>query len=200
VNASAERVSRTESIVTPLAVSRLLEWLDEGVDSQGERYLDMHRRLVSYFDRHDRPVADELADETFRRIAATLEQSGTIDTNSPARYCYTVARSVLLEDFRRKGTQVHVDEPRPAVAARPSSLGSSESLTGGEHHLACLDRRLQELRADERELIVEYYGDARQQTIEHRGRMAARMGISRNALSIRAFRIREALMNRVTSR
>jgi len=29
----------------------LLEWLDDGIDSQGEKYLEMRRRLVAYFDR-----------------------------------------------------------------------------------------------------------------------------------------------------
>jgi hypothetical protein len=66
----------------------LLEWLDDGVESHGERYLEMRRRLVSYFDRRDRTAADELADETFNRIARTLEHTGEIATRPPARYCY----------------------------------------------------------------------------------------------------------------
>jgi len=35
----------------PAAFGRLLAWLDEGTDSAGERYLEMRRRLVGYFDR-----------------------------------------------------------------------------------------------------------------------------------------------------
>ena len=33
------------------AFRRLLAWLDEGVDSGGEKYLEMNRRLMSYFAR-----------------------------------------------------------------------------------------------------------------------------------------------------
>jgi hypothetical protein len=81
---------REEPTITQLAFARLLAWLDDGVPSHGERYLEMRRRLVSYF--------------------------------------------------------------------------------------------------------VEYYADVRRQKIERRRELAARLGISMNALGIRAFRIRDSLM------
>src|SRR4051812_42100284 len=87
-----EESLRQDPTLTPLAFKRLLEWLDEGVDSCGERYLEMRRRLVSYFERRNRPSADELADDTFNRIGRTLEDAGVIQTRPPARYCYVVAR------------------------------------------------------------------------------------------------------------
>jgi hypothetical protein len=37
-------------VPTEPAFRRFLEWLDEGQDSNGERYLEMRRRLVRYFD------------------------------------------------------------------------------------------------------------------------------------------------------
>jgi hypothetical protein len=42
-------------------------------------------------------------------------------------------------------------------------------------------------------LIVEYYRDAGRQKIEHRRALADRLGLSMNALAIRASRIRDAL-------
>ena len=42
-------------------------------------------------------------------------------------------------------------------------------------------------------MIVEYYCDARRQKIERRRELARRLGISMNALCIRAYRIRDAL-------
>ena len=39
--------------LTPRALDRLLTWLDEGSNSEGLRYLEMRRRLVSYFDRKE---------------------------------------------------------------------------------------------------------------------------------------------------
>jgi DNA-directed RNA polymerase specialized sigma24 family protein len=196
VPVSAAEAPQREGILTPLALSRLLEWLDDGVDSNGERYLEMHRRLVSYFDRRNRFAADELADETLRRIARTLEQTGVIVTKPPARYCYVVARFVLLEDIRRARRQVQFDEVKSAVAERQGGRpGSEAGPASDELRFDCLDRCLQRLAADERTLIVEYYGGARRQGAEHRLRMAERMGISKNALCIRATRIRERLIN-----
>jgi RNA polymerase sigma factor (sigma-70 family) len=195
VQVSVQEASRQEeSIGAALAFSRLLEWLDEGVDSHGERYVEMRRRLVSYFDRRNRPGADELADETLNRVARTLEEAGVIETTPPARYCYVVARFVLLEDFRRGRRQVGFDSQAAAAAKGASRVDPDEELEIREERFDCLERCLQQLPPDQRELVVEYYRDAQRQGIEHRQQMANRLGISRNALGIRAFRIREALM------
>lgn len=186
---------RDERVLTPLAFGRLLEWLDEGVASNGEAYLEMRRRLVSYFDRRNRPAPDELADDTLNRIARTLEETGAIAITPAARYCYVVAKFVLLEDLRRREhTNVSIDAPRGDVA---KGLGTSpqpdEGLAIRERRLGCLERCLEELTPAQRELIVEYYQDERREKIERRRHMASRLSISMNALGIRACRIRDAL-------
>src|SRR5258708_31005229 len=79
----------------------LLSWLDEGVDSKGEKYLETRSRLVQYFDRKNCRSPDELADETLNRVARRLTEQGSITDTSPARYCYIVARFVFLEYHRR---------------------------------------------------------------------------------------------------
>jgi DNA-directed RNA polymerase specialized sigma24 family protein len=68
-----------------------------------------------------------------------------------------------------------------------------------EQRLDCLDRCLQELKPEQRDLIVEYYADDRRQKIERRRELATRLGITMNALGIRAFRIRDGLMACVES-
>ncbi len=186
---------REEPTITKLAFTRLLAWLDDGVASHGERYLEMRRRLVSYFDRRNRPAAEDLADETLNRIARTLEQTGAIATKPPARYCYVVAKFVLLEDARRERRHVPLDETwHTGTVHRPVPVGSDTGLKVREQRLDCLDRCLLELKPDQRELIVDYYADVRRQKIERRREMAARLGITMNALGIRAFRIRDNLM------
>ncbi len=194
---------REEPILTQFAFTRLLEWLDDGVDSHGETYLEMRRRLVSYFDRRDRAAADELADETLNRIGRTLEQAGVIATTPPARYCYVVAKFVLLEDIRRERREVPLDETRSAAVSRARGFGLvevDETVAIREERLDCLDRCLEELRSDQRELVLEYYRDARRQKIERRRDLAKRLGITMNALGIRACRIRDTLMTCVEAR
>ena len=187
-------LSQEERGLTHVAFSRLLEWLDDGVDSQGETYLEMRRRLVLYFDRRNRLSADELADETLTRIGRTLEKDGAIATTPPARYCYVVAKFVLLEDIRRERMHVHLDEARRADGPAGATVaGPDEGLVIREQRLDCLDRCLQELKAEQRELVIEYYRDTGRQKIDRRRDLAKRLGISMNALGIRACRIRSAL-------
>ena len=194
---SPSEVPQEEPGLSHLAFSRLLEWLDDGTDSHGETYLEIRRRLTSYFDRRDRPFADDLADETLSRIARTLERDGAITITPQARYCYVVAKFVLLEDIRRERRHPH--------SLESSSIGS-DSWTGGrlsnvardesadrEARLECLDRCLQELGPQQRALIVDYHRDEGRTGIERRRELAKQMGITMNALGIRACRIRATL-------
>ena len=193
----AQEAFRKNPILTQFAFARLLEWLDNGVDSHGAQYLEMRRRLVTYFDRRNRSDADELADETFNRIARTLEQTGFIATTPPARYCYVVARFVFLENHRRDRRFVPFNEPRDSGGSEPRRVGLVEPDDGPAiqtQRLDCLDRCLEELRPEQRDLAIEYYRDVRRQRIERRRDLARRLGITMNALAVRACRLRDALM------
>jgi len=194
------QVERDDPVITKNAFGRLLEWLDDGRDSNGDTYLEMRRRLVAYFDRRGRQAADALADETFNRIARTLEKSGVIETTPPARYCYVVARFVLLEDIRHARRSVPFDEARRETAPDPAwTRDNEESATRREQRLECLDRCLLKLKADQRDLVVEYYREAKRQRIDRRRDIAARLGITMNALGIRLSRLRASLETCVTS-
>lgn len=183
--------------LTGSAFRRLLGWLDEGVDSGGEKYLEIRRRLVSYFDRKNCPAPDELADETLNRVARKLEEDGPIAGTPPARYCYTIARFVFLEDLRRAGRdQTSLDD-----LAGSSHLAMSAAVTpelrdspeDKEKLHDCLERCLRQLPPDHRELIIQYYRGEQRAKIDNRRTMAARFNLTMNALGIRACRIRSRL-------
>jgi DNA-directed RNA polymerase specialized sigma24 family protein len=182
---------REEPGLTQLAFTRLLDWLDGGDESGGRTYLEIRGRLVAYFERRNRPFADDLADETLGRIARTLEASGSIAVTPPARYCYVVARFVLLEDLRHERRHVPVHEG--AGVGHERARVDSDAVDSQERRLACLDRCLYRLKPEQQELAIEYYRDVRRERIERRRRLAERLGISMNALGIRASRIRDAL-------
>jgi hypothetical protein len=139
--------------ITHVAFSRLLEWLDDGVDSHGDRYVEMRRRLVSYFDRRNRPSADDLADEALNRIGRTLEQDGAITITPPLRYCYVVAKFVLLEAIRRERMHVPLDEPR--IADPPALDGAA--VHERDEDLAIAEQRLESLEhcLRPRELVLQ---------------------------------------------
>jgi DNA-directed RNA polymerase specialized sigma24 family protein len=190
-----QQVEREESTLTEVAFTRLLEWLDDGTDSGGETYLEMRRRLVAYFDRRNRSAPDALADETFNRIGRTLEKSGSIATRPPARYCYVVARFVLLEDLRRERRYVPFDDVRGANAIewRWTAGTDDAAAFAQERRFDCLDCCLRKLSPQQRALVVDYYGAAEGLRIDHRRDLATRLGITMNALGIRVCRIRSAL-------
>jgi len=190
---STQHAVRLEPRFSENSFARLLAWLDAGVDSRGQRYLDIRRRLVAYFDRRHRPHADDLADETLTRVERTLEEDGHIDTTPPARYCYVVAKFVLLEDLRREKRHTRLDAAWKIHQMPQGESSAAEKAAAHERRLVCLDRCLAELTRDQQRLIVDYYAGAQGARIERRSNLAARLGISMNALAIRASRIRGAL-------
>jgi DNA-directed RNA polymerase specialized sigma24 family protein len=182
---------------TPEAFRQFLHWLDEGLDSGGEKYLEMRRRLVSYFDRKNCACPDELTDETLNRVARRLEEEGSITDITPARYCYIVAKFVFLEYLRQpKSSEADIDglvAPDHRASALRIDSGPDVEREGLEKLLHCLDRCLQKLDFDERDLILEYYRGEQRAKIERRRDLATRLGLTMNAISIRACRIRNKL-------
>lgn len=174
---------------------RLLEWLDGGVESRGERYLEIRRRLVGYFDRRNRLFAEDLADETFNRIAMILARDGAIAA-PPERYCYVVAKFVLLEDFRRERRD-NLDHTADLDDQRASNTAALAEDSDREERLDLLDDCLQDLTVEQRDLIVGYYRETGGSKIARRREMAERLGITSNALAIRASRIRRTLEARM---
>jgi DNA-directed RNA polymerase specialized sigma24 family protein len=197
LDVSAPDLVEEERGLTHLAFNRLLDWLDNGVASHGEKYLESRRRLTAYFDRRGRASADDLADETLNRIGSTLQHDGTITVTPPERYCYVVARFVLLEDIRRgqrhAREQASLSRHADPWTGHRTSLTQEDSVAKSEARLACLDRSLQSLEPDVRKIIVEYYRYGGAERIARRRELARTLGISINALGIRVCRIRAAL-------
>lgn len=169
------------------AFRRFLEWLDEGADSGGQKYLEMHRRLVSYFDRKNCLSARELADETLSRVARRLDEEGAITGATPAHYCYIVARFVFLE-YQRQNLLLPI-----GAAELNAPLKADDSAENRVQMLRCLEQCLSRLEPEQRELILGYYQGEQRVKIGLRRQLADRLGLTMNALSIRACRIRDRL-------
>jgi DNA-directed RNA polymerase specialized sigma24 family protein len=171
------------------------------VDSDGEKYLEMRRRLVAYFDRKNCFSADELADETLNRVARRLEEEGSVET-SPAHYCYIVAKFIFLEYLRRTGrAQVSIDELSSLSDSYISPSAISErkrEAESEEKRLTCLEHCLKDLEQNHYEMIIQYYQGEQKAKIENRRALAEASGITMNALGIRVCRIRDRLEACVT--
>lgn len=179
-------------VQTPEAFRKFLEWLDEGVDSGGEKYLEMRRRLVAFFDRKNSLTPDELADETLNRVSRRLEEEGKIESETPAKYCYIVARFVFMESLRGvEKSNIPLDE---VIYNQPDkNLAEKDSKEEKERMLNCLEECTSKLEPANREIIISYYFGQERVKIENRKTLAEKLGITMNALSIRACRIRDKL-------
>jgi DNA-directed RNA polymerase specialized sigma24 family protein len=175
------------------AFHRFLAWLDEGVDSQGERYLDMRDRLVHYFARRSCPGPDDLADETLNRVARRLDENGWIDIGAPARYCYIVAKFVLLESLRERARQPGMALSQGADPETVQGTPMDDTAEEREPTFACLERCLDACTPAERELILDYYKTTSGRASTERKQLAERLGLTANSLAIRACRIRSRL-------
>src|SRR5687767_1412855 len=179
--------------LTQRALRRLISWLDEGAGSDGGKYLEMRQRLVAYFDRKNCETPDDLADETLNRVARRLEEEGAIESETPARYCYIVARFVFMEHLRaaRKGNALREDLRRQSHDLAPFEVDDDKEAK--EKLLNCLERCMGKLEMLNREIITRYYIGKERVKIDNRRALAAELGITMNALSIRACRIRDKL-------
>jgi len=171
-----ERLSRDPS-TSPGAFRQFLHWLDDGTDSRGEKYLEMRRRLVAYFDR--------------KNCVA-----GAITGTAPAQYCYITAKFVFLEYLRegaRSQTSLSEMSPGEADAVLGAASVAYVEVQSKERLSACLEDCLARLAPADRDLILDYYQGEQRSKIEGRRVLATRLHLSVNALSIKACRIRNKL-------
>jgi hypothetical protein len=84
---------------------------------------------------------------------------------------------------------VHEMRMHSGAAAHHVEAGNSAA----EAMLTCLKRCASRLQPRDRETIVRYHAGSGREKIENRRALAGFLGISVNALSIRACRLREAL-------
>ena len=157
----------------------LLDWLDSDREQAGIKYEEVRRRLIKIFTGRGCAEAEDLADETINRVSSKLDDIEKEFTGDRARYFYGVANKVHLEYLRRK-----LPQP-PPVPPDDSNLI--------EQSYSCLEKCIDRLTPENRELLLEYYKAEGRAKIEQRKLLADRLGIAPNALRIRAFRIRAEL-------
>ena len=192
--------SKKDWVLTPDAFDQLLSWLDQSIPSDGERYLEIRRRLVGYFSRKRCATPDDLADETLNRVARRLQEEGSIETTDPTHYCYAVARFVLLEYFRKQKSQ-SLDDLSLVATAHTLATAPDEGIEHEEQERRweCFQQCMAAISAESRELIMRYYHGDQGTKIQNRHVLAANLNITANALTIRAWRIRNKLESCVKS-
>ena len=174
-------------VLDEAAFERLLAWLDPERERAGRRYEDIRVRLIKIFTCRGCHESEDLADETINRVARKLAVVAETYEGDRALYFYGVAHRVYLEYLRKRPARAAV----PLLSAPPER--TEEERAAEEREYECLERCMGGLPAVSRDLVLQYYREEKREKIEHRKRLASRLGIGLNALRIRACRIRETL-------
>lgn len=180
----AESAVKIQWELTENALNGLLAALAEDRSQAGKKYLLLCKNLQRYFEVRGFSASQSAADEVINRLARKLESGQTIENVNT--YALGIARLYSLELRRSPEQKTSGDLPELSV---PPVEQASET----DQNLVCLDKCLNEIPAEKKEIIVGYYRGERREKIENRRKMAEKLGLRQNALRSRAVRLREKL-------
>jgi DNA-directed RNA polymerase specialized sigma24 family protein len=173
--------------------AKLLACFDSDRNTAGEKYEELRRTLIRFFEWRGAPFPEDQADEAFNRVARKLDEG--LEIRNIRSYSYEVARLVHLETLKSvdsKRDPIEEDYQNPVA-----STGADEAAEL-EIRLSCLDSCLDDLPEDSRRLILEYYQDDSRDRIDRRRSLATALKLNREALANRAQRLRFKLEACVT--
>jgi DNA-directed RNA polymerase specialized sigma24 family protein len=173
--------------LTPEAFTKLLAELDPDPVTAGGKYEELRLQLIRFFEWRGALFQEELADETLNRLARKIDEGEEIEKNVLA-FSLGIARFVFLETLKRPDNRREEMRGLAKLAAPPERWEEGDDLW-----VVCLRDCLRRVSAENRELIIEYYQDEGRAKIDERKMLAARLGISLNALFSRAKRTRDKL-------
>jgi DNA-directed RNA polymerase specialized sigma24 family protein len=167
--------------LTPEHFEALLAVLHSNRDEAGKVYEEIRRRLVRLFEWRGCTCPEELADETFNRVARKLAGGLSLERSDPYAYFCGVAHHVFQEVVRREARERKVAESGDLP---PAYQDEEEPDFRLEHLRQCLDG----LGTSQRRLLLSYYHDDRR--IQSRKSLCRELGVEMNALRIRVHRLR----------
>jgi DNA-directed RNA polymerase specialized sigma24 family protein len=168
------------------AWTRLLGALASEPAAQGAAYERVRQRLEAFFRYKGARDPARLGDVVFDRVARKLAEGEALELSNPIPYFLSVARFVWLEACRS-------DAQARKLQQTPPEPPEEEDPRAREARLVALEQCMEALMGGQRRVIERYHegqGQARQRA---RAKLAEDLGISENALRIRAHRIRGAL-------
>ena len=171
---------RQLKVLEPADFDRLLTWLDPNPDRAGQLYESIRWRLIAILASRGCHIPEELADEIIDRVARRVRDIEATYTGDKAIYFLGVMNNVHHEYLRRPTAPRLVTEKHEDVEVK-------------EQTYVCLDRCLAKLSPHARDIIQQYYAADKQAKISLRKRIAAKFGVSRSNLRLRALRIRAKL-------
>jgi len=162
---------------------RLLNWLAADAEQAGPIYEKIRWRLIAILASRGCRFPEELADETIDRVARRVNDIQDTYVGDKAIYFLGVMNNVHHEYLKRPAI--------PVVSLLNEDPRAGEDTK--EQIYACLEKCLDKLAPNSRQMIEQYYAEDKQAKIDLRKRLARKFGTSASNLRLRALRIREKL-------
>jgi RNA polymerase sigma factor (sigma-70 family) len=186
-----------EAVNAEDAGGKLLRLLDDDPARAEEKVRRISAKLVRFFARKGCADSENLAGDTLFRVYCAIAKDKEI-TSQLQTFVFGVAQNVLMEDLKkRQRAEAQFDEqspvPEPPVAPPDQTL-ELEVWEQELYHI-CLQHCLEELKPEERELVVAYYSGGNEEGASKRQReeLARQRKMKRTALRRRAMRLRVRL-------
>ena len=172
--------AKTKKEITREKFAGFLEWLSPDRDRAGEEYERLRFRLCTFFAQRRCSFADELADETINRV---ILKSSEEQIENKIAYFYGVAKNVYRESLRKERPHLDIDEVQIAATGPEEPSFSRE----------CLDKCLEKLAPDSRNLLLDYFSEAKLAKIELHRRISEGLQTTQTALRMRVMRTKQKL-------
>jgi DNA-directed RNA polymerase specialized sigma24 family protein len=156
-------------------------WLDSNPAEAAEKYEEIRLRLIKYFTCNGcGDQAEDLADETFDRVAKKLERGEIPEpfTGNKRLYFFAFAKNIRLENLRKP------PEIQPPPLVTPDRT---------EDESQCLEKCVPILSSEDRWLAIEYYRCEKSTKVAHHKKLAKKFDLGLAGLRTRIHRIRERL-------
>ena len=161
--------------ITQEGFASFLKWLSPNFERAGEEYERLRFRLRTFFSLRHCTFADELADETINRVILKISVE---KIENKSAYCYGVAKNVYLESLRKE--RVHLDIDEVTIAAETPATPSFSS--------ECLDKCLEKLSPESRDLLLDYFSEAKLTKIKLHRQISKSLETTQTALRMRVMR------------
>lgn len=131
---------------------KLLAWLDADRNGAGAKYEKCRQTLIAYFRKEGCKHSDECADATFNRVVEKLLSGKMGERKDAESYLKRVAHFIRLEYFRNPANRIGDPEK-----LRDDDMQASEDQQLTQAHQECMQKCLQNLHPESRELVTRYY-------------------------------------------
>ncbi len=173
--------------IPPESFEEILAWLNSDREVAAKMYVQLHHDLSKLIQWKGLNNSEELTDEVFDRVAWKVHEVRQTYVGDPRLYFRGVANNVIKEHLKKLKNQVSlesIDPPQQSSAKVDHEKAVLEE---------CLNRCLEKLDSEQRELVLAYYAKDRQAKIDHRNEIATKLGVTVPALRVKVYRIREKL-------